>query len=129
MVDKDIVKCYENLANAIIVSAINDYVTWKVQEHFYPGDKELELISQEAGGNKRKMTIIKCRHSQVVDRGMQAKHFLESPVRVRMFTNFTSEELMSFARKKVQYTIEDLGEKGIQHRFRVGVRGQRDEER
>ena len=129
MVDKDIARCYENLANAIIVSAINDYVTWKVQEHFYPGDKEMELITAEAEGNKKKINLIKYRHYQVTCRGMEAKHFLESPVRTRMFTNFTSEELMSFARKKVEYAIEDLADKGIQHKFRVGVRGQRDEER
>ena len=42
--ENEIYKAYANLANAIIVSAVNDYVEWKVQEHFYPKTSEKQLV-------------------------------------------------------------------------------------
>ena len=123
MVEKEICIAYANLANAVIVSAINDYVNWKVQEYFYPPLQEVELMREEAKGDVKRYNNIRVHHTIVLANGQQAERFLKRDESIKIFTSFSSEELLSFADRKVKMTIEEMKSKGIKKRFRVGKRG------
>lgn len=120
--DNIILQRYVELANAVVVSAINDYCKLLIQRHFYPQDDEVRLVKEEVNGDPRKMKNVLSNHNKITMEGISAYHFLRDPKRVRWFTSFEPDDLLTFARRKAKMLIEEDDYEEIRKQFRVGFK-------
>lgn len=117
---RDITYCYRKLADTLVTSAVNDMANWYAQQDLYPnGIKDVERVAKEKGKSIELMTH---RYYMAQFRADEAMTFLGNEPYLAIFTSYTAEELLSFARRKSVYMLEDI-RRGLDKRTMTGLRG------
>ncbi len=103
--DKAVIECFKRFATLMVSSAVNELATWLAQEKMYPnGIEDLKAEAERTGKPYKSLYMY---YYLAEERGRRALRFLADDVYLGIFTSFTSEECISFARRKSEMIIEN----------------------
>ncbi len=101
----DLIDCYKRLALVIVASAVNEYAAWLAQQELYP--RGMEDIRIEASQTGKRASSLYSNYLKAQEQGNRAYKFLTDEAYIGNFTTYTSDELISFAKRKAKFLADD----------------------
>lgn len=97
----------KRLSVIVVASAVNEYASWLAQKELFPrGVKDIRVYAKK---NNKKLEPLCNYYIRAQREGEFAYNFLKSPY-AQVWTSYTADELLSFARRKSeilkQYYLE-----------------------